>query len=359
MQKEVANFSVSFVQVLDESGKVDKELMPKISDQQLVSLYEWMVLTRLFDEKCVNLQRQGRLLTYAPMKGQEATIIGSSFVLDKDDWMVPCFRESGAFLVRGFPMEMLLQYWGGDERGMKIPQGVNTLPIAIPVGTQTLHATCIGFALKYKKEKAAVIAYFGDGATSEGDVHEALNFAGVLQLPVVFVCQNNQWAISVPLKQQTASQTLAQKGFAYGFSNCVQVDGNDVLAVVKTVQDALVRARAGKGPSFIECVTYRLSNHTTADDYHKYRSDAEVVAWSKKDPIVRLQKLLLSKKLWSDSYEKELWGRLAKQVDDAVKKYESLPPADPLDIFKFMYAQMTPALEEQMRSLKQELGGGL
>ena len=350
--KTLAKFEVKKLEILDASGKVDEKLLPKFSPQQIKQMYEWMFLTRAFDEKAVNLQRQGRLLTYAPMLGQEATIIGSALAYQQQDWAVPCFRESGVFLVRGYPMEMLFQYWGGDERGMKIPDNINMLPVAIPVGTQTVHAVGIAYALQYQKKKAAVGVYFGDGATSEGDFHEAMNFAGALHLPIVFICQNNQWAISVPLKQQTAAQTLAQKAIAYGFTQYVQVDGNDIFAVYKAVAEALSTARKGKGPSFIECLTYRMSNHTTADDYNKYRSESDVETWRKKDPLARLKKYMQSKKIWTDPYEKEITAKIITQVEEAVKKYESIPPANPEDIFKYMYQDVPAELREQMKELK-------
>ncbi len=355
-RKVVANFSVERLEVLDELGKVDSKLMPKLSDDELKKIYEYMVLTRTFDEKAVNMQRQGRLGTYAPMLGQEATIIGAAVAVNTDDWMVPCFRENGVFLYRKYPMEMLLQYWGGDERGMKIPEGINILPVCIPVATQMLHAAGLAFGLKYEQKPQVVVVFFGDGATSEGDFHEALNMAGVFKLPVVFVCQNNQWAISVPRKQQTAAQTIAQKAIAYGCPG-VQVDGNDVLAVIAAVREAAVRARAGKGPSLIECETYRMSHHTTADDAARYRSQQEVEQWKLKDPIIRVQRFLEKKKLWSAVYEKSVKDDSSKQVEVAVQKYESLPAQDPLDMFNFMFASLTPKLREQQKSLRQEVQG--
>ncbi|MDO8555596.1 MAG: pyruvate dehydrogenase (acetyl-transferring) E1 component subunit alpha [Nanoarchaeota archaeon] len=357
-KKVVVNAAVERWEVLDVAGKVDEKLMPQLSDEEIKQLYQWMVLTRTFDEKAVNLQRQGRLGTYAPMLGQEATIIGAASALQKDDWAVPCFRENGVFMYKGFPMEMLLQYWGGDERGMKIPENINMLPVCIPVATQTLHATGVAFGLKYDQKQQVVAVFFGDGATSEGDFHEALNMAGVLQLPIIFICQNNQWAISVPRKQQTASQTIAQKAVAYGFPG-VQVDGNDIFAVIAAVRNAAVRARTGKGPTLIECETYRMSHHTTADDATRYRSLQDVESWKIKDPIARLEKFMDMKKLWSAQYAQEVQIAASKQVEDAVQKYESLAPQDPLDIFNFMFASLTPQLREQQKALRQELQGGV
>lgn len=352
--KSLGKFEVKRLGVLNEKGKIDSKLMPKISNDMVKSMYESMILTRAFDNKCVNLQRQGRMGTYAQMIGQEATIIGSAFAFDKKkDWVVPCFRESGVFIYLGYPIEMLMQYWGGHEIGMKIPEDINILPIAIPVGTQILHGSGIAYGLKYKKQKGAVGIYFGDGATSEGDFHEAMNFAGVFRLPAVFICQNNQWAISVPVSRQTASKTLAQKAIAYGFSNYIQVDGNDIFAVYSAVKKAFESARNGKGPSFIECQTYRMSNHTTADDQSKYRSAKEVKAWEKKDPILRLRLYMKSKKLWDEKYEKKVVEAASSKVEAAVKKYESTEPQSPEEIFNYMYEKLTTKLKDQQKELKQ------
>ena len=341
---------VKYLQVLNEKGKLDKKLMPKVSAAKIKKMYEWMVLTRIFDDTALSLQREGRILTYAPMRGQEAAQIGSAFALQKGDWMVPCFRENGAMMMRGFSAENLYMYWAGDERGMIIPEGSNCLPIAIPVGTQTVHGVGIAWASRLRKEKTAAIVYFGDGATSKGDFHEALNFAGVLKAPVVFVCQNNQWAISLPREKQSASETLAQKALAYGFPG-IQVDGNDVLAVYRATKEAIDRARAGKGPTLIECFTYRIADHTTADDASKYRSKKEVEQWKKKDPIDRLRIFMKKKKMWTAAYEKKLLEGSRKKILDAVKKMESMPAPDPKDIFKYTYAEKTKRISEQEEEL--------
>src|SRR5204863_369792 len=281
-KKTVQSFSVEWLQILDENGNCDEALRPSLSNDEIKKLYEWMLLARIFDEKAFKLQREGRLGTYASILGQEAAQVGSALALRPDDWMFPAFREPGASIVRGLPMRMVLQYWAGDERGSLIPEELNDFPITIPVGTQIPIAVGAAWAAKLKGDKIAVMAYMGDGATSKGDFHEGLNFAGVFAVPVVFVCQNNQWAISVPLKRQTAAKTLAQKAIAYGFSG-IQVDGNDPFAVYKATHEALDQARDGQGPTLIECVTYRLGDHTTADDASRYRSRDEVEQWRKKD----------------------------------------------------------------------------
>ncbi|MBI2085401.1 MAG: thiamine pyrophosphate-dependent dehydrogenase E1 component subunit alpha [Candidatus Aenigmarchaeota archaeon] len=274
MEKEIAKFSVNYLQILDENGHCG-ESFSDLTKDQIKEIYEFMVLSRIFDVKAISLQREGLLGTYPSIRGLEAAQVASAYALGKSDWMIPAFRENASMIVRGLPMEMILQYWGGDERGQKIPVEQNDLPFAIPVGTQPLHAAGIAMASKIMNDGIVSLVYFGDGATSEGDVNEAMNFAGVFKLPLVLVCVNNQWAISVPRKKQTAAQTIAQKAIAFGF-NGIQVDGNDVFAVYKAVKDALEKARSGGGPTLIELFTYRIGDHTTADDAGKYREKTEV-----------------------------------------------------------------------------------
>jgi pyruvate dehydrogenase E1 component alpha subunit len=246
-------------------------------------------------------------------------------------------------------MRMILKYWAGDERGSSIPEGLNDFPISIPVGTQIPIAVGAAWAAKLKADQIAVMCYMGDGATSKGDFHEALNFAGVFTVPEVFVCQNNQWAISVPLKRQTAAETLAQKAIAYGFSG-IQVDGNDIFAVYQAADEALARARNGKGPSFIECVTYRLGDHTTADDANRYRSREEVEQWKRKDPIERLKIYMEKEALWNKPYEQAVYSEAKDKVEKAVHEQENFPPPDPLDIFRFTFHELTAELKGQMES---------
>ncbi len=346
MEKEIVKFSVNYLQILDENGKCDEQI--ELTKDQIKEIYEFMVLSRIFDEQAVNLQREGRLGTYPSIRGQEAAQVASAYALDKKDWLIPSFRENASFIVRGLPMEMLLQYWGGDERGQKIPMGENDLTFAIPVGTQPLHAVGIAWASKIAGDKIASLVYFGDGASSEGDVSEAMNFAGVFKLPLVFVCVNNQWAISVPRKNQTAAKTIAQKAIAFGFSG-IQVDGNDVFAVYKAAKEALEKARLGKGPTLIELFTYRIGDHTTADDASKYREKSEVEAWIKKDPIERLRKYMESKKMWTKDYEEKLKVKMKKKVGDAVNKYSTMPAEDAGKIFEYTYAEMTENLKEQKK----------
>ncbi|MDH4232199.1 MAG: thiamine pyrophosphate-dependent enzyme, partial [Nitrospirota bacterium] len=241
-------------------------------------------------------------------------------------------------------------YWSGDERGLCSPGNLNIFPLAIPVGTQIPHAAGAAMAVKYRKENRAVVAYFGDGGTSKGDFHEGVNMAGVFKLPVVFICQNNQWAISVPRERQTASKTLAQKAYAYGFEG-IQVDGNDVFAVYKAAADALKKAREGGGPTFIECFTYRISDHTTADDATRYREKEEVEFWRAKDPLLRLKLFMEKNGLWTGKYQRDVEEKATAEVNEAVKLAESAEPPEPLDMFKYTYEAMTPIQKRQAGDL--------
>ncbi len=262
----IARFEVRRRSYLAPDGKVLRQLPAFAADADVLrSLYRGMVLTRTFDLKAVSLQRTGRLGTYAVSLGQEAVSVGVASAMREEDVIVPSYRDNGALLWRGMKMEEILLFWGGDERGNRSSGPAHDFPYCIPVGSQAPHAAGVAYAFILRKQPRVAVCLFGDGATSKGDVWEAMNFAGVWKLPVVFVANNNQWAISVPLKLQTASETLAQKAIAAGFAG-EQVDGNDVIAVHAAMADAIADARAGKGPRLIEALTYRLSDHTTADD---------------------------------------------------------------------------------------------
>lgn len=349
-KKVVESFHVEWLQILDEQANCDEQLRPPLAEDEIRKLYEWMILARTFDEKAFKLQREGRLGTYASIRGQEATQVGSAFALQTSDWMFPSFREAGVSIVRGLPLRMIFQYWSGDERGSLIPEGQNDFPITIPVGTHIPIAAGVAWAAKVKGDKTAVIVYLGDGATSKGDFHEGLNLAGLFSLPIVFLCQNNHWAISVPLGRQTRAKTLAQKAIAYGFTG-IQVDGNDVFAVYKTTKEALDQARAGGGPTLIECVTYRIGDHTTADDASHYRRAEEVEQWKGKDPIDRLKKYMEKKRLWDEGYGQKVLREARERVDGAVKEEETLPASDPRDMFRYTFGELTEELREQMRNL--------
>lgn len=342
-------FFLTPLRILNQDGStVGKR--PQLTPEQIKEMYRFMILSRTFDDAALKLQRQGRLGTYASVRGQEASQVGSAFALQKEDWLVPTFRENASCITRGMPMKCLFQYWGGDERGHAYTESMTTLPISIPISTQLLHGVGISMAMQFKGEKNVVLAHMGDGGTSEGDFHEALNFAGVFKAPIVFLCQNNQWAISVPRKKQTASHTLAQKALAYGFKG-IQVDGNDLFAVYSVISQALESARAGEGPTLIECVTYRISDHTTADDAKRYRNQEEVDAWTKKDPVDRVKNYMLKQKMWDAKKEELLQQQVAALVSAHVKAYEDEPAADPKEIFAYTFATMTPQLQEQYQSL--------
>jgi pyruvate dehydrogenase E1 component alpha subunit len=330
-------FPTERLSILDSDGLLDADLEPKIAPDDLKRLYHGMVLGRRLDERMLKLQRQGRIGTFAPIKGQEASQIGTVFSLESRDWMVPSFREMAAMLWRGWPIERILAFYAGRLEGGRPDPEQRDLPVTIPVATQLPHAVGIAYGIQYRGEDSVVMVYFGDGATSEGDFHEAANFAGVWHGPVVFVCQNNQWAISVPLKKQTNSRTIAQKATAYGFPG-IQVDGNDVLAVYAASREAVDRARAGNGPTLIECVTYRLGMHTTADDPTKYRSEEEVKAWEQKDPLTRFRVYLEKKKLFDPSVDEQVDEEIARGVE----RFEAMPPADPLEMFDHAYAELPP-----------------
>ncbi|MEW6110084.1 MAG: pyruvate dehydrogenase (acetyl-transferring) E1 component subunit alpha [Nitrospirota bacterium] len=348
-EKILESFNVKRIEILDKNGDVDESLMPSLSEEQIRKMYELLILSRIFDLRALNLQREGRLGTYASILGQEASQVGSAFALEKTDWIFPSFREMGVYITIGYPVHMLFQYWSGDERGVKTPEDLNIFPVCVPVGTQIPHAVGAAMGAKYKGDKIAVVTYFGDGGTSKGDFHEAFNMAGVYKLPVVFICQNNQWAISVPVERQTASKTLAQKAFAYGFEG-IQVDGNDIFAVYKASREALEKARKGEGATFIECFTYRVSDHTTADDATRYRPKEEVDAWKAKDPILRLKLFMEKRGLWTEKYQKEVEESAKKTVDQAVKKEEAIQPPHAGDMFAYTYEKLT---QRQMRQIKE------
>ncbi len=350
--RTVLSTNIEYISILDEHGAFDAKLgKDLISDEDVVKLYEHMIVCRRFDEIAFKLQRSGRMGTYPENRGQEAASLGAVYALRKDDWLVPCYRENPGLFWRGLPMEYILLHWMGDERGNQIPDGLYMTPQAIPIGTQMLHAVGLAWAGKYRGEDRIACTFFGDGATSEGDCHEALNFAANLDLPVVFVCQNNGWAISVPAKIQCSAPTIAQRGLAYGME-CVQCDGNDIFAMVKVVRDAAELARRSHRPTFIEAVTYRLGDHTTADDARRYRDSAEVEMWKKRDPLIRLRKYLVDRNQWDDEKEQILQADAKEQVAAAVKRAEEIAAPSTTDMFDFLYAQLPDQLRIQRATLR-------
>ena len=343
---------IDHVSILDENGKFDEKLGKNlIPDDDAVALYKHILKCREFDVIAFKLQRSGRMGTYPENRGQEVTSLGAAYALGKKDWLVPCYRENAGLFWRGLPPEYILLHWMGDERGNAIPEGLNITPLAIPIGTQMLHATGLAWAEKYKKSDIIACTFFGDGATSEGDFHEAANFAANLDLPVVFFCQNNGWAISVPSKIQCSAPTVAQRGLAYGI-DCTQVDGNDVFAVVHAVKNAAKNARENNRPTFIEALTYRMGDHTTADDASRYRDPKELEKWKKRDPLIRLKKYLVAKKLWDDKKEEAAHSEAQEAMKEVVKKAEAIADPKTADFFNYMYKEIDTELATQRDTMR-------
>ncbi len=320
---------------------------PNIPPSLLMKLYEQMVFGRVFDEKASNLSTLREIGTYAPGRGQEGAQVGFVNALEKGDWYVPMYRDAAGMLAFGMPAQQLLQYWGGDERGMQIPESVNMLPLAVPVATQLPHAVGLAMARRQQGERSVTLACTGDGGTSKGDFHEALNFAGIYDLPVVFCVENNQWAISVRRRQQTASLTIAQKAAAYGFEG-ILVDGNDAVAAYEATRYAVEKARRGGGPTLLEFSTYRLGPHTTAELVsNKLKSPEEVAEWERRSPITRFERYLASRALLDDAAKQAVAQRAQSRMADAVAAYRATPPVDPSVMFDYMYSTPTPALAEE------------
>ena len=339
-------------QILTPEGKVVGDL-PDLSADHMVDFYRWMVLGRTFSDRMVALQRQGRMGTFAPLNGQEAASVGLAAPLQPKDWLVGSYRETLSYLVKGVPILALLQQWGGDIPDNYTRQA-HCLPFQVVLGNQMLHGVGLAQALKYKEEPQAVVAVCGDGASSEGDFSEALNLAGVFKAPIVFVVQNNGWAISVPRHQQTAAQYIAHRGPGFGMPGYV-VDGNDILAVYQLVSDSLARARAGDGPVLIEAITYRLGAHTTADEPKKYRPEAEWQAWLERDPMLRYRKFLMERDMLTEDEDKRLREEVAAEIQATVQTYEALPPQHPGQLFDLVYAEMPPQLKRQREMLLREI----
>ncbi|MBI5571583.1 MAG: pyruvate dehydrogenase (acetyl-transferring) E1 component subunit alpha [Desulfomonile tiedjei] len=344
------------IQVMDPDGRiVDKSALKAIKESDMLEMYRLMNFTRLWNSKALSLQRQGRMGTLASVRGQEASNVGMGLALGPEDWFCPSFREYGAMFARGIRPEELYRYWGGDERGARPLEGSRVMPVCITVGSHLLHAAGIAWGAKIRGERIAVMSSSGDGSTSQGDFHEALNFAGVFKLPVVFAIQNNHWAISVPVEKQTASETLAEKACAYGIRGA-RVDGNDIIAVYSTVKKLLDVARSDYRPALVELVTYRMDDHTTADDASRYRTKEMLAPWQGKDPIDRLRKYLSAEHGWDDQKEKGLIEELTAEVEQCVKEYEGAPHPPPEQIFEHTYAELPWHLREEREELLQQVG---
>ena len=356
-ERTVARFSVGHTQYLDSEGALTLNILPGTVGQpdELVPIYQTMVLVRAFDTKAVNLQRTGQLGTYPSNLGQEAVGVAVASAMRSDDVLVPTYREFGAQLWRGVKMEELYLYWGGDERGSDFAVPREDFPISIPIATHTLHAVGVAYAMKLRRQARTVVCFVGDGATSKGDFYEAINAAGVWCLPIVFVVVNNGWAISVPLSKQSAAQTLAQQAFAAGFGG-EQVDGNDALAMRAVTRAAIDRARDGGGPHLIEALTYRMSDHTTSDDWRRYRSSEEVEAQRVRDPIKRLRNYLESCSVWDQQRENALLAEIKVKVASAVEIYQATAALPPESMFDHLYQELPASLAWQRRSVAK--GGG-
>ncbi len=345
----VATFKIRRRQFLDLQGLPVAALPPYAEDADFArKLYRGMLLARAFDAKCVNLQRTGRLGTYATALGQEAVPIGIASAMHRDDVFAPSYREGSAQIWRGVRIDELLIYWGGDERGhcYADPAVAEDLPVCITVGNHALHAAGVATALQIKGEKRAALCVFGDGATSKGDIYEAFNVAGVWSLPVVFVITNNQWATSTPLKNQTAAQTLAQKGLAGGIE-VLQVDGNDVIAVHDAVSQALERARDGGGATLVECLTYRLNDHNTADDSTRYRDPEEVKQHWARCPLKRMRGFLESKGWWDDGQEAAAKAEIDGELEAAVASYLATESDSVSAMFDYVFEALPSAYANQ------------
>jgi pyruvate dehydrogenase E1 component alpha subunit len=354
--------SLELLQVIKPTGEYVEQMEPDISKDELRRLYRIMVLTRNLDIRGLQLQRQGRIGFYIGCLGQEAAQIGSAYALKPEDWIFPAYREIGSMLLRGITLkELLNHYFANAEDVQKGRQLMNLFGIksanyvtgSAPIATQIPHAVGVALAAKISGDPIAAIVYFGDGATSENDFHTAMNFAGVFKTPTIFFCQNNHWAISLPIEKQTASETIAIKAKAYGFEG-IRVDGNDILAVYRTTREAVDKARKGGGPTLIEAVTYRMGPHSSSDDPKRYRTEQELAEWQKRDPLVRFRRYLGKKGIWSEADEKKVQEDVNREIDEAIAHAEQLPRPALETLFTDVYADMPWHLEEQLRELREE-----
>ncbi|MFQ5737633.1 MAG: thiamine pyrophosphate-dependent dehydrogenase E1 component subunit alpha [Acidobacteriota bacterium] len=354
--------SEGIVRILRADGSLEKGCsVPAVSLEEQVQLYGTMLLNRRIDERMIKLQRQGRLGFYIGSIGEEAAVVGSAFVLRKSDWIIPCYRELGAALWRGFPLyDLFCQLFSNAEDGVKGRQMPNHYAasdlrfgsISSPVGTQIPQAVGLAWAAKISGSEDVVLVYFGEGATSEGDFHVGANFGSVFEAPVVLFCRNNQWAISVPISRQTASESIAIKAQAYGMKG-VRVDGNDVLGVISVAREAVDRARAGGGPTLVEAETYRLSAHSTSDDPRVYRDPSDVEVWKGRDPLRRFKAYLIKQGHWSEEREKELEEEIRDEIQDNLQKAEAIGPPPVETMFEDVFDKIPWHLREQLGELQE------
>jgi 2-oxoisovalerate dehydrogenase E1 component alpha subunit len=346
------DFHVDYLQLLSPSGELSDSAGPVAEDAELLErLYRAMTRTRIFDAKAVALQRTGQLGTFASALGQEAIGVGVAAAMRPSDLLTPSYRDHAAQLLRGMSMVENLLYWGGDERGSDFAVTRADFPICVPVATQVAHAVGAAYAFKLRKEERVVVCFVGDGGSGNGGFYEPLNFAGVWTAPVVIVINNNRWAISTPRAAGSASETLAQKAIAAGFEGR-QVDGNDVMAVYESARQAIHKARNGGGPTLIEALSYRLGDHTTADDATRYRDPEVVRAEWAREPIGRLRSYLLAKGFWSKEKETALLKECAEEVEAAVKAYLATPAPTCEAMFDHLFATLPPSMREQLEEAR-------
>ena len=358
-QRLAEKTETSLIRILDDNGNLIMQ-PPKLPSKKLIEMYEYMLLLRVLDERMMNLQRQGRIGFYGACTGQEAAVVGSGAAILSSDWVFPALREGGVLLMRGFPLSKYVSMIFGNasdaSKGRQMPchyfdKEKHQISWSSCIGTQIPHAVGAAWAAKYKKDDIIVMAYMGDGATSQGDFHVAMNFTGVLNTPTVFFCQNNQWSISVPVSRQTHSESIAIKAKAYGFPG-VRVDGNDLLAVYQVTSEAVLRARRGDGPTLIEALTYRIGSHSSSDDPRLYRSEAEVKQWVKRDPIARMRAYLNLEKLWNDQKEAETKNRFNEEITIAIQEAETTSQPKVETLFDDVYKDKPWHLKEQEDELR-------
>lgn len=356
MKRTVAEFSIEYLQFLDAHGNLVSPLPEALNNKQVwLSWYRTMILCRTMDNKAIALQRTGKMGTYPSIYGQEAISVGLGAAMHPEDLLCPYYREIGAQLQRGVKLEDIFMYWGGDERGNQFQES-HDMPFCVPIASQCLHAAGAAFAFQYRKQPRVAVGVVGDGGTSKGDFYEAINLAGIWRLPAVFLVNNNQWAISVPRSAQTATETIAQKAIAAGFTG-IQVDGNDIFAVVAACQQALAHARSGQGPMLIEALTYRLCDHTTADDARRYRPNAEFEEAKLKEPLIRFTQFLKSNDVLTDNIIEEIQANCSQAVEAAMEIYMNTPAQAPESMFDFMYETWPAALAEQRQDLLEAING--
>ncbi|MCZ6837366.1 MAG: thiamine pyrophosphate-dependent dehydrogenase E1 component subunit alpha, partial [Planctomycetota bacterium] len=338
--------AVEDISILNQRGEADATLEPDLNHDTLLRIYRAMVLTRKLDERMIGMQRQGEMGTFAPGLGQEATQIGQVYPLTKSDWFSPSYRSFGAQLWRGWPLEQLMLLWAGFFEGFAPPQGVNDLPFSIVIGSHVGPATGVAMGMRIKNDKSLMLVNFGDGAFSQGIVAESMNFASVYKSPIVYVVENNGWAISTPAARQSGIDSLAKRGPGFGIP-AIRVDGNDILAMIVATTRAAEHARSGQGPFFIEAVTYRMSLHTTADDPKVYRKDEEVETWEAKCPIARFEKYLKRKGVLDDEAAERIDKECEQEVLDAREKFRARAIPNAREVFDYVYDELSPELQRQ------------